>query len=95
MVWEVGFSGNERFSNDELSLYIRTRRNRRMVGVPGFTWWRWLYQFGANTLDANAVGRVFMRVGEPPSLLDASVLENDVEQLRLFYLREGFREARV
>lgn len=95
LVWEVGFSGNERFSNDELSLYIRTRRNRRMVGVPGFTWWRWLYQFGANTLDANAVGRVFMRVGEPPSLLDASVLENDVEQLRLFYLREGFREARV
>ncbi|MDA0873438.1 MAG: BamA/TamA family outer membrane protein [Bacteroidetes bacterium] len=95
LVWEVGFSGNAFFGDEELSLYIRTRRNRRMVGIPGFTWWRWLYQFGSSTLDGSAVGRVFMRAGEPPALLDGSILENDVEQLRLFYLREGFRRAQV
>lgn len=66
-----------------------------MIGVPGFTWWRWLYQFGSGPLGGNAFGRVFMRAGEPPALLDGTVLENDVEQLRLFYLREGFRRARV
>lgn len=95
LVWEVAFTGNEVFPDDELALYIRTRRNRRMLGVPGFTWWRWLYQFGSGPLQENAVGRAFMRVGEPPALLDATVLENDTEQLRLFYQREGFREATV
>jgi len=91
----VSFSGNSVFPDDELALYIRTRRNRRMVGIPGFTWWRWLYQFGSGPLNENAVGRVFMRVGEPPALLDAAILDNDVEQIRLFYQREGFREATV
>ena len=95
LVWEVAFSGNDFFPDDELALYIRTRRNRRMVGVPGFTWWRWLYQFGSGPLDGNAAGRVFMRVGEPPSILDGTVLDNDAEQLRLFYQREGFRNASV
>ncbi len=95
LVWEVGFDGNEFFPDDELALYIRTRRNRRMVGVPGFTWWRWLYQFGAGPLGENAAGRVFMRVGEPPALLESTILETDTEQLRLFYQREGFRQATV
>ena len=95
LVWEVGFSGNTVFPDDELALYIKTRRNRRMVGVPGFTWWRWLYQFGAGPLDGGAVGRVFMRMGEPPAILDGTVLENDANQVRLFYQREGFRTARV
>jgi len=66
-----------------------------MVGIPGFTWWRWLYQFGAGPLGESAVGRVFMRVGEPPALLDGTIVETDTEQLRLFYLREGFRAASV
>lgn len=83
------------FPDDELALYIRTRRNRRMIGIPGFTWWRWLHQFGSGPLNENAVGRVFMRVGEPPALLDGTILENDTEQLRLFYQREGFRKATI
>ncbi|MDA1332640.1 MAG: BamA/TamA family outer membrane protein [Bacteroidetes bacterium] len=95
LVWEVGFAGNSFFSADDLSLYIRTRRNRRMIGVPGFTWWRWLYKFGEGSLGANRVGRVFMAAGEPPALLDRTLLENDVEQLRLFYQREGFRDATI
>lgn len=95
LVWEVGFSGNDFFPDDELALYIRTRRNRRMVGVPGFTWWRWLYQFGAGPLGESAVGRVFMRAGEPPAVLESTILESDTEQLRLFYQREGFRQATV
>ncbi len=66
-----------------------------MVGVPGFTWWRWLYQFGDGPLGGNAIGRVFMRAGEPPALLDGTILDSDTEQLRLFYLREGFRDVGV
>lgn len=95
LVWEVAFSGNDVFPDEELALYIRTRRNRRMVGIPGFTWWRWLHQFGSGPLNENAVGRIFMRVGEPPAILDGTILDNDAEQVRLFYQREGFRNATV
>lgn len=95
LVSGVVFTGNTFFPDDQLSLYIRTRRNRRLAGIPGANWWRWLYIFGDKTLGGGAVGRVFMATGEPPALLDSSVLQSDIEQLRLFYEREGFRDARV
>ena len=41
------------------------------------------------------MGRVFTSTGEPPAYLDSTVVVNDVEQLRLFYEREGFRSATV
>jgi len=95
LVTTVGFEGNNFYSDDELELYIRTSRNRRLIGIPGFAWWRWLYQFGATSLGGGAVGRVFMATGEPPAYLDQALLQSDVEQLRLFYEREGFRQASV
>jgi len=95
LVTAVVFSGNDFFSNDDLSLYVRTRRNRRLIGVPGLMWWRWLYQFGSGPLGGGAVGRVFMATGEPPALFNDSVLQADLEQLRLFYEREGFRQAKI
>lgn len=95
LVTNVSFLGDTFFPKDQLKLYVRTRGNRRLAGIPGAYWWRWLYSFGQNTLGGGAVGRVFMATGEPPSLLDSSVLEADVEQLRLFFEREGFRSAEV
>ncbi len=95
LVTNVSFLGDTFFPKDQVKLYVRTRGNRRLAGIPGAYWWRWLYSFGQNTLGGGAVGRIFMATGEPPSLLDSSVLEADVEQLRLFYEREGFRSAQV
>ena len=95
LVTAVVFSGNDFFSNDDLSLYVRTRRIRRLIGVPGLMWWRWLYQFGSGPLGGGTVGRVFMATGEPPALFNDSVLQADLEQLRLFYEREGFLQAKI
>ncbi len=95
LITNVSFFGETFFPKDQLSLYVQTRGNRRLAGIPGAYWWRWLYSFGQNTLGGGAVGRVFMATGEPPALLDSAVLESDVEQLLLFYEREGFRSAKV
>ncbi|NNF03320.1 MAG: hypothetical protein HKN17_02535, partial [Rhodothermales bacterium] len=95
LVTEVRFSGNETFSDQQLDLYVRTTPNRELLGLPGATWWLWLYRFGSGTVGDNRVGRAFMAIGEPPARLDPAVLSADVEQLRLFYEREGFREADV
>jgi len=95
LVTRIGFEGNQFFSDDELALYIQTSRNRRLIGIPGFAWWRWLYEFGQGPLGGGAIGRVFMTTGEPPAILDQTLLQSDVEQLRLFYEREGFRRATV
>lgn len=95
LVANVSFLGDLYFPQDQLKLYVRTRNNRRLAGIPGAYWWKWLYSFGSNTLGGGAVGRIFMATGEPPSLLDSAILSSDVEQLRLFYEREGFRSATV
>jgi len=95
LVTAVRFSGEPFFPDEQLGLYVRTHPNRRLLGIPGATWWRWLYQFGSETLGGGAVGRVFTSTGEPPAYLDSTVVVNDVEQLRLFYEREGFRSATV
>lgn len=95
LVEDVRFSGNLQFSVDRLRGRIQTVPNRRFLGIPGFTWWRWLYQAGVSETFGRRLGRALMDLGEPPALLDAEVLASDVEQLRLFYEREGYRQAEV
>ena len=95
LVSEVRFEGNELFSDEVLSLRVRTTANRRFLGVPGFTWWLWLYRAGSSGALGRRLGNALMASGEAPAYLDASVLNADVERIRLFYLQEGFRDARV
>jgi len=95
LITGVRFKGNPVFPREQLELYVRTSTNRRILNIPGATWWRWIYQFGAETLGGGSVGRVFMATGEPPAFLDSTTVAADVEQLRLFYLREGYRDAAV
>lgn len=95
IVTKVDFVGNDFFSDAVLRSRVRTETNRRFLGIPGFTWWRWVYQFGDSGLLGERVGRALKASGEPPAVYDSSVVANDVERLRLFYQQEGFRTARV
>ncbi|MDE2732652.1 MAG: BamA/TamA family outer membrane protein [Bacteroidota bacterium] len=89
------FSGDLQFSAERLQSRVRTVPNRRFLGIRGFTWWRWLYQAGEANTFGRRLGRALMDLGEPPARLDLEVLASDVQQLRLFYQREGFRQADV
>lgn len=78
----VRFVGNEAFSNGELRTVVRTRPNRHFMGIPGLTLWYQLH-------------KISDRLGEPAALLDANVLNRDLERLRSFYESRGYREATV
>ncbi len=93
IVAAVHLSGDTFFPEETLRLHIRTRANRRFLGLPGVNWWLWLYRFG--DWIGGGIGRALMATGEPPAYLDPAVLDADVERLRLFYAREGFLNATV
>ena len=95
LVQSVEVDGNEHFSDRELKRQIRTRPNRRVLGIPGFTWWRWIYQLGDADWMWGRLGNALKSGGEPPARLDTTTVAGDIERLRLFYEQQGFREATV
>lgn len=94
IVTRVRFTGDVRFDREELALRIRTRANRRFLGIPGFYWWLGLYRLGSERIGGR-IGEAMVAVGEPPAYLDATVVRDDVERLRNYYQQEGFRRADI
>ena len=95
IVRSVAFEGEPFFSTDALRLRVRTGSNRRLLGIPGLTWWRWVYGVGASGRLGRRLSRALTASGEPPALLDSSVVAADLERLELFYHQEGFRQAAI
>ena len=95
IVEQVQFTGELQFPLELLQSRIRTAPNRRFLGIPSFTWWLWLYNLGESNTFGKRLGRALMDIGEPPAWLDADIIATDIEQLRLLYEGEGFRQAHV
>lgn len=95
VVKNVEIEANRHFSEGELKQHIRTSRNRRILGIPGLTWWRWMYRLGGANWMWSRIGDALQSGGEPPAYLDSTVVAGDVERLRLFYQQQGFREVSV
>ncbi|MFB6248208.1 MAG: BamA/TamA family outer membrane protein [Salinibacter sp.] len=95
VVREVRVRGHRHFSERRLKQQIRTAPNRRVLGIPGFTWWRWIYQLGSTDWMWSRLGQALRSGGEAPAYLDTTIVDGDVERLRLFYRQQGFREASV
>jgi outer membrane protein insertion porin family len=90
-VADIRFEGDlAPFSRTDLGELVRTRPNRRFLGLPGVTPSRWVYELGT---ERTALGRALQRAGEPPALLDTGTLEADRERLALLYRQEGFLSA--
>lgn len=82
LVRSVSFEGNDYFGGGTLQTVIRTRSNREVLNIPGATLWLWL-------------NRIYSRIGEPPRLLDRTVVGQDKERLRIYYNNHGFFDAQV
>lgn len=95
VVREVDIQGNRHFSAGTLRENIRTRPNRRILGIPGLTWWRWVYRLGSADWMWEPLGAALRSGGEPPAYIDSTVVGADAERLELFYQQRGFREATV
>jgi len=95
VVRSVEIQGNQQFSDQTLKRNLRTQPNRRILGIPGLTWWRWVYQLGNSDWMWSRLGDALKSGGEPPARLDSSTVVGDTERLRLFYRQQGFREATI
>lgn len=95
IVGSVAIQGNQRFSSSTLKQNLRTHPNRRILGIPGLTWWRWVYRLGSVDWMWSRLGNALRSGGEPPAYLDSSTVAADVERLQLFYRREGFLDASI
>lgn len=82
LVRSVSFRGNDYFGSGTLQTVIRTRSNREVLSIPGATLWLWL-------------NRLYSRLGEPPRLLDRSVVAQDKERLRVYYNNHGFFDVQI
>ena len=74
---------------------VRTSANRRFLGLPGATWWLWLYRLGEAEVLGGRLSRGLRASGEPPAYFEPSLVAADVERLRLLYEQEGYRSANV
>jgi outer membrane translocation and assembly module TamA len=95
VVRRVRIVGNDAVSDDVLKRQIRTSPNRRILGIPGLTWWRWVYQLGSADWMWDRVGGALRSGGEPPAYLDSTTVAGDVERLQLYYRQQGYRTATV
>ena len=95
IVRDVAIQGRRHFSAQVLRQNIRTRPNRRILGIPGFTWWRWVYRLGRADWMWDRLGAALRAGGEPPAYLDSTTVRGDAERLKLFYRQRGFRDAAV
>lgn len=80
-------------TDEELEEQLRTRSNRRFLGIPGITPGRWIYDLGGD--GDGALARAFRRAGEAPALFDPIGVDTDRERLIALFRQEGFRAARV
>ncbi len=80
------------FERVELEELLRTRSDRRLLGIPGVTPGRWIYELGS---ERSAVGRALRRAGEPPALYDPALVAADRERLEGLYRQAGFLTPEV
>ena len=93
-VVEVRLDGPRVLPEEVLRATLRTRPNRRFLGLPGATWWHWLYRTGAND-RLGRLGDAMQTLGEPPARIDRATLALDAERLATLLRQEGYRRADV
>ncbi len=83
------------FDEEILLELLRTRPNRRFLGIPGVTPGLWTYRLGTSGVLPRPIARAFTRSGEPPATLHSDDVEADRARLEAVYRQEGFRDATV
>jgi outer membrane protein insertion porin family len=80
VVRKLRFTGNKFASSSVLETIVRSRTNRELFGIGGFTPWYWLWQAAP-------------RIGEAPSRLNREALFNDLQRITEYYRSVGYLEA--
>jgi outer membrane protein assembly factor BamA len=95
LVRRVDFTGEPIFDAYDLEYRLQTQPNRRFLGIPGLTWWRWIYRLGEGGALGGRISDALLQSGEAPAVLDTAAVRADVLLLEDLYAQEGYRRARV
>jgi outer membrane protein assembly factor BamA len=80
VIRRVNIEGNDNVKTSVLEGLIRTKMNRELLGIPGFTPWFYIWQLTES-------------FGEQPTLLNYETLSTDLERVTRYYNSIGFLEA--
>lgn len=83
LIRRIRFVGNDHVNNSTLESIIRTETNREVLNIPGATLWLGIYRLTGG------------RYGEEPSILDRTVVAEDMERIINYYESQGFRHVDV
>ena len=76
----------DRIPADDLERYIRQTPNKTLLGIPFYVW---LYE-QADTAKHNRWNNWKRRIGEEPVLLDRSLMNRSVENLKIYMNSRGY-----
>lgn len=90
----VDVVGDPVFDRETHRVLLRTRGESRLLGIPGLTPGRWLYDVGART-SIPLVSTALRSIGQAPRLFDPIELQLDADRLQRLIRQEGYPDARV
>lgn len=93
-VASVEVVGDPVFDRETHRVLLRTRGEARLLGIPGLTPGRWLYDVG-NRTAIPLVSTALRSIGQAPRAFDPIELQLDADRLERFIRQEGFPDARV
>ena len=86
-------TSNYKLSRDELNSYIKPKPNRKILGVLKFNYT--VYRLANKGKENRSKKWLKTTLGEPPVLLDTTLIKNSVKQLRLYLNSKGYFNSSI
>lgn len=85
-------SDNEQYKHAELREYIRQKANFKVFGL--MKWQLYVYSWSGRN-EKKWLNKQLRRIGEPPVILDTSLVRQSEEELQRFLVNKGYINAEV
>lgn len=85
-------SDNEQYKHTELREYIRQKANFKVFGL--MKWQLYVYSWSGRN-EKKWLNKQLRRIGEPPVILDTSLVRQSEEELQRFLVNKGYINAEV
>lgn len=85
-------SDNKHYKSSELRDYVRQQPNFKVFGL--MKWQLYLYSWSGRN-EKKWVNKQLRRMGEPPVILDTTLVKQSEEELKRFFVNKGYAHAEV
>lgn len=85
-------SDNDRYKHSDLKEYIRQEANFKVFGL--MKWQLYVYSWSGRN-EKRWLNKQLRRIGEPPVILDTTLVRQSEEELRRFFINKGYVHADV